>query len=215
MIYVSWCAFYEGVSDAAYFGILIPRIMEDIILDRGTGNATVPPDPAIRFGRGAIELVAQEACAGRDAFRLAFFHADTGGSGLASALPSRSDAYCARMHDFCSWPPVRCITITPRHETEAWILSDPAAVTAALGYTGLPASIGLPSNAREAERLNDPKSVLAEAMAQVRGRRRRPDVSQIFSAIAQRQSFAALRQAGSFIRFQDDLLAGLADLRCI
>jgi hypothetical protein len=111
--------------------------------------------------------------------------------------------------------PVRCITVAPRHETEAWILADPQAVTTALGYLGTPASIGLPANAHQAERLGDPKATLTQAMAHVRGRRRHLDIKQIVPAIAQRQSLARLRHAGSFAVFEAGLVAALADLGAI
>jgi hypothetical protein len=119
------------------------------------------------------------------------------------------------MHALCDWPIVRCITIAPRHETEAWVLADPQAVTAALGYLGSSVSIGLPGNATEAERLGDPKKVLAAAVNKVRGRRGDLNVKQIFPAIAQRQSLANLRHARSFVTFEARLKAALIDIGCI
>lgn len=215
MTYVSWAALYEGTTDQAYFELLIPRVMEDMIMRRGIRHSTVPPTPAVRLQRGAVERVAQEACSAKDAFHLVFIHADTGGRALESDMEERSVRYCEAMHAECDWPTVRCITISPRHETEAWILADPQAVTAALGYLGSPNSIGLPGDANQAERLGDPKAVLAEAMIQVRGRRRSPDVKQLFPAIAQRQALSKLRLARSFAAFEANLLAALADLGCI
>jgi hypothetical protein len=215
MTYVSWAAIYEGETDSAYFDILIPRMMEDIVMVRGTGQSNIPTAPAIRLRRGDVKAVAQQACKARDAFHLIFIHADTGGRNLEADLEGRSGAYCEAMQVLCNWPPVRCITISPRHETEAWVLADPQAVTSALGYRGQPASIGLPSSADQAERLGNPKAVLAGAVSKVRGRRRAFDVKQIFPAIAQRQSLANLRQAGSFGAFEASVLAALADLGCI
>jgi hypothetical protein len=195
MTYVSWAALYEGSTDQAYFELLIPRVMEEIILQRGIRHTTIPPAPAVRLKRGAVDSVAKEACATRDAFHLVFIHADTGGRAREASLDERSDYYCEAMHVLCSWPCVRCITIAPRHETEAWVLADPRAVTSALGYLGSPESIGLPGNAVQAERLGDPKAVLEAAVSQVRKRRRLFDAKQIFPAIAQRQSLVNLREA--------------------
>jgi hypothetical protein len=124
-------------------------------------------------------------------------------------------SYCEAMQALCNWPPVRCITIAPRHETEAWALADPQAVTSALGYLGPPDSIGLPSGANQAERLGDPKAVLAAAVTGVRGRRRPYDPKQILPAIAQRQSLATLRRAQSFAAFEIRLVEALADIGCI
>src|ERR1700722_15591805 len=135
---ISWAALYEGATDQAYFELLIPRLMADIIMVLGTRHSTIPPAPAVRLQRGPVENVAKEACAARDAFHVLFIHADTGGRALEARLEKRSVQYCEAVQTLCGWPPVRCVTISPRHETEAWILADPQAVTAALGYVGSP-----------------------------------------------------------------------------
>ncbi len=215
MTYLSWAALYEGAIDEAYFEVLIPRVMEAITLAHGIRNSIVPPTPAIILQRGTVAKVAQEACEARDAFHLVFIHADTGGRALEADLEARSVRYCEAMHAVCNWPPIRCITISPRHETEAWMLADPQAVTEALGYLGSPVSIGLPLDANRAERLGDPKAVLAAAMTSVRGRRRQVNVRQIVPAIAQRQSLAMLRRATSFVAFEASVQAALADLGSI
>jgi len=214
MIYLSWAVLFEGTSDEAYFEILIPRVMEDIVRLHGVRPAEIPPSPAVILRRGSVESVAKEACAAREAFHLVFIHADTGGRHLETGLNARSAAYCAAMQTRCDWPPSRYITITPRHETEAWSLADPPAVTDALGYRGSAASIGLPANAPRAAELVDPKTVLSQAVTRVRGPRRSFDVKQILPAIAQRQSLAALRQAPSFAGFETAVRAALADLGC-
>jgi hypothetical protein len=82
MTYVSWATFYEGPTDQAYFELLIPRVMEDIIMLHGIRHSTIPPAPAVRLRRGQVDEVAREACAARAAFYLVFIHADTGGRAL-------------------------------------------------------------------------------------------------------------------------------------
>src|SRR5580704_2959022 len=157
MTYVGWAALYEGPSDAAYFGVLLPRVMDELILTRGIRNSIVPALPAILLKRGDVVTVAIEACNAREAFHLVFVHADAGGRAVEQRLLQRSQAYCEAMHDECAWNPARCITIEPRHETESWVLCDPTAVTGALGFRGNAADIGLPKDAAEAEKLRDPK----------------------------------------------------------
>jgi hypothetical protein len=215
MTYVSWAALYEGPTDQSYFDLLLPRVMEDLILQRGTRNVTIPAVPAVRISRGSVEQVAAEACRARDAFHLVFIHADTGGRGLSAGLEYRSGAYCQAMHDLCEWPPDRCIRISPSHETEAWVLADPGAVTDALGYRGAAAEIGLPEDATQAERLVDPKAALENVMARVRGRRRSLDVQYIFPAIAQRQRLELLRRSRSFASFEAEVAQALVSLGCI
>jgi hypothetical protein len=213
--YVSWAALYEGSIDEAYLGQLIPRLMGEIVLNHGNKHVTIPPDAAVILQRKIVEVVAKQACAARDAFHIIFIHADTGGRGQETNLDLRSTQYCEAMYKLCYWPPLRCVAVSPRHETEAWMLADPHAVTEALGYHGAPNVIGLPADAAQAERLVDPKAVLAAAMAEVRGRRRSPEIRQIIPAIVQRQSFVHLRQSASFTAFEAAVRAALADLGAI
>lgn len=217
MRYISWAVLYEGPSDALYLDVLLPRVIRELIADEGSTLAEIPDAPAVQLGRYGreVDAVAKEACGARDAFEIVFIHADTGGRNLAQNLNSRSGAYCTAMHDRCGLPPERCVTINPRHETEAWLLADDAAVVAALGFRGTPASIGLPSDAREADRLPDPKRVLTQAIEMVAGRRRSQRMETIFPAIAQRQDVGRLRRSPSFKKFEDQLRACLRATGCI
>ena len=217
MTYLSWAALHEGGSDALYFGVLVPRLMEAIIASDGIGHSDIPSFPAVILGKSGrdVDLVAAEICENRDAFHMVFVHADVGGAGLAQGLEARSTAYCSRAHEICGWPVARCVTVMPRHETEAWVLADPNAVLSALGYRGAASDVGLPATAAEAETLPDPKATLRAAVRAVAGRRRSDSAAQLFGPIAQRQSLEALRASQSFRVFEASLRRCLANLGCI
>jgi hypothetical protein len=215
MTYVSWAALYEGSSDASYFGVLIPRLMDDLIMERGVRASTIPATPALVFRRADVLSVAAEAKDAKDAFHLAFIHADTGGRGLVEGLAERSTAYCEAMHAAFGLDPARCITVAPKHETEAWVLCDPEAVTDALGYRGKPVELGLPLTARAAEALVDPKATLRNAISIARGRRREDGASVLYPAIAQRQNLDRLRESPSFAAFEASVVAALSSLGSI
>jgi len=213
-MHLSWAVLYEGDTDAAYFNGLIPRLMEALAL-AGARLPTIPTEPAIRLRRAGPAEVAAEACGARDAFWLVFIHADTGGRALARDIAHRSTAYCDAMRELCGWQTDRCIVVTPNHETEAWVLADPEAVTSLLGYSGDPAALGLPANAAAAERLRDPKATLERAVSHVRGRRRTPQLSQIYPAVAQRQRLDTLRASASFRAFEDKVRQAMLGLGCL
>lgn len=218
MTYVSWAAFQEGNSDTLYFEVLLPRLMEEIVTVDGIRHSDIPAAPAIALGKRSrsVDDVAAELCEAKDVFVVAFIHADVGGRNLEGGIEARSLAYCRKAFELCEWPPSRCVTVTPRHETEAWVLADPEAVINALGYNGDPRVIGLPGDAKAAEELADPKATLEAVSRQVSGRRRKPaKVAQLYPAIAQRQSFVALRASESFRAFEARLRNCLADLGCI
>lgn len=217
MTYVSWATFHEGASDGFYFEVLLPRIIQEIITRDGTRNSEVPNVPALKLGlRGRdVEGVAQEICDAKDALHIVFVHADTGGRNLEKGLDERSIQYCRACHALCAFPVERCVIITPRHETEAWVLADGQAIASAFGYTGRIEDVGLPTSAIEAERLGDPKATLNAAIQIMTGRRRKGSIEQTFSAIAQRQSIEALRRSNSFREFEVNLRAALTSLGCI
>lgn len=217
MRYVSWAVFVEGPSDALYLHVLLPRVLRDLVDKEGDAPVEIPDTPAVTLGaRGrSVAEVAKEACAARDAYHIVFFHADTGGRGVEGSIVNRSEAYCEAMASTCGWPASRCVTITPRHEMEAWVLADGAAVVGSLGYRGRPSDVGLPSDARAAERLRDPKQVLKAAIETVADRRRAQGVHRLFPAIAQRQQLDLLRTSGSFRDFEQRLRVCLREMRCI
>jgi hypothetical protein len=217
MRYVSWAVFYEGPSDALYLDVLLPRVIRDLVAREAKFSVEIPDQPSVRLGAlgRSVEKVAKEGCSFRDAYDVVFIHADTGGRNLEQTLPNRANAYCAALAARCDWPSDRCITITPRHETEAWVLADGEAITKALGYNGSPEEVGLPSDARGAEKLGDPKQVLSDAAEQIAGRRRGQKIENIFPAVAQRQRLERLRRSSSFIEFEERLRVCLRALSCI
>lgn len=209
MKYIGWAVLYEGASDAAYFDVLLHRVMEDIVF-RGSKFPSIPTAPNIRLRRGSADSFAAEACAAQEAFHLVFVHADTGGRAQEANLGDRTTAYQEALARCCDWPAERCVIVTPRHETEAWVLADPEAICGALGFRGDPQAIGLPATAAEAERLIDPKAAIEQAISEVRrGRRDSGDASQIFAAVAQRQALERLRGSDSFRQFEARLQVGL------
>lgn len=213
MTYLCWAAMYEGNSDADYFNVLIPRLMEEIALS-GHRTPTIPLSPAVPIGRNSVEISAKYICENASAFHIVFIHADTGGRGLEENIYGHSCAYCDAISEMCNFDRDRCVVIAPRHETEAWILGDANAVVQSLGYTGPPENLGLPPNPAAAERLTDPKAVFNSAVNQVRGRQARRRAHPGYAAVAQRQDFGSLRQMPSFREFEDRLTVAMRSLGC-
>lgn len=215
MTYVSWGVVYEGSTDQAYFDVLIPRLMEDLIAAAPKRNTVVPAVPAVRLARGSVEDVAKRVCEEGEAYHLIFIHADTGGRALEATAVETARAYREALLAECGWPAERCVIISPRHETEAWLLADPQAIADVLGYRGNLERLSLPDDAQAAERVVDPKAVLRNATDIIRGRRRPMNSSQIFPAVAQRQRFDLLRRSQSFRDYETQVSAALRSLDCI
>lgn len=214
MSYLAWALFTEGATDKSYFEVLLPRVIDSILRNEGTRPVDIPEVPALTIGQSdrSIDAVAKEVCSGEEAFHLLFIHADTGGAGLEGGLANRTTAYVDRIFELCGFVRERAVIVTPRKETEAWVLADPDAVKAVLGYSGSPRDLGLPETARQAERIADPKAALERAIREVRGRRNTRSGAIALAAFAQRQSLVTLRGALSFQAFEANLRDGLRSL---
>ena len=214
MTYVAFAVYYEGSTDRSYFNVLLPKIMQELVLQHGVRHSTIPEGPVLDLARGSVDDVAVAFCKEKQAVHLLFVHADTGGRNLERDMHGRAGAYCERVHALCGWPPERCVMITPRHETEAWALADAQAIADALGYRGNLSALKLPADGREAERLRDPKAELTRVIEQVRGRRN-ANPHALMSAVAQAQSLERLRTAPTFQVFETHLWRALHSLGCL
>lgn len=216
-MYLAWAAFYEGGTDAMYFDVLIPRLLEDILAADGIRPVDVPSSPAVKIGLETREVnaVAAEICGNREAFHLLFIHADTGGRALQAGIANRREAFAQAAVALCEWPINRTALLSPRHETEAWALADGEAVCRALGFNGRPAELGLPRTPAAAERLQDPKAKLDEAARIVSARGYRNGAAKLLPLIAQEQQIATLRNCPSFQDFEASLRDSLASLGCL
>lgn len=212
MIYVAWSVLYEGESDRRYFDVLIPRIIESILLERGRTSFAVPDAPAMSFKRGSNELIAQQICDSSDAFYLVFVHSDTGGRAQEAGIQDRGGDVGRLAFELCGFEQERVVLVAPRHEMESWALADPHAVCSTLGYRGDFRDLALPSNAQAAEALGDPKAVLESAMRLTRGRRRPISADRLLPVIAQEQDLRVLQGSQSFRNFYEAVYAALKSL---
>ena len=210
-MFVSWASIYEGSSDATYFGTLIPRVINDILLARARRPVDVASFPSLEFGaRGkSLEEIAREICEGQEAFHLLFSHADTGGRSQEVSAVDRAMAYARAASDLCGFETEKCFPILPRKEMESWALADSGAVSTALGYKGNPSDLGLPTSAQAAERLPDPKLTLHQAISSVKKRVRPRDSARLLASVAQIQSLSVLRGCRSFGEFEASLIGRL------
>ena len=216
-MYLAWAVFYEGFTDAAYFDILLPKILDEVLAEKGTRPVQVPALPTVYLGRRGRQVgtVAEEICREREAFHLLFLHADTGGRAMEENMTTRREAFAEAAEQLCGWRVDRTALLSPRHETEAWALADGEAVCRALGFLGAPEELGLPPTAAAAEQIIDPKKKLNDVARSVSERAYRGGATKLLPLIAQEQSINTLRGCSSFLQFEQSLERCLISLGCL
>lgn len=213
-MYLSWAAYYEGRTDSAYFNVLIPRLLEDILVDEGVRPYDVGTAPSVEFGMNnrAFDAAASEICRRLAEFHILFVHADYGGRALQQTIAQRREALIQAAAFECHFDESTAVLLSPKQELESWAIADGLAVQAAFGVTALPDGL-IPASPQQAELLADPKSLLGEISRYVG--RRRHDGNGILVRIAQEQRFSELRKAASFRDFEGSLKAALRHIGCI
>jgi len=200
-MYLSWSAFYEGATDAQYFNIIIPRLLDDIIRTSGRRPCDVGEFPAVEFGvvDRSFDKVAEEICARKNEFHIIFVHADLGGRGLAADVALRREQLILQAQSICGFDPQIAVMLSPKKELEAWALADLAAIKAALGVNTIPDDL-MPATPSAAEKLPNPKANLNAIVKSATNKR--SSARNILVRIAQEQSIDELRRAPSFEEFE-------------
>ncbi|CAM8663968.1 MULTISPECIES: hypothetical protein [Sphingobium] len=203
-MYLSWSAFYEGKSDAQYFNVIIPRLLDDIIRISGKRPCDIGEFPALEFGIGdrSFDKVAAEICQRKNEFHIIFVHADLGGRGLAANVAQRREQLIQKAQEICDFNAQIAVMLSPEKEVEAWALADLTAIKAALGVNEISHHL-VPDTPLAAERLLDPKASLEAIIRSVTNRR--STARNILVRIAQEQSIDQLRRANSFKMFEVSL----------
>lgn len=207
-MFVTWASVYEGSTDASYFDILLPRVLNDILLQHGSRPVGVADFPAVRLGERGREIakIATEICENRDAFALLFIHADMGGREQEKTALERALSHANAANELCGFQiEENAQAILPKKEMEAWALTDGDAICNALGFTGDRSSLNLPIQPVHAESVPDPKAAMLHILKSVKRKVRPSDPARLLASIAQIQSLDRLRLCPSYTEFENGL----------
>lgn len=187
MTYVSWAMYAEGSTDAEYLGVIIPRLIADILTGADGPIPIIPDMPAFKLDDPTrrFDLISKSLCSGREAFHLLFVHGDTGGRGLAARIEDRTCALCRLVEDLCGFPRDRCIVVAPNREIEAWTLADLDAIRQSFGLPQNMRIDSVPALPRQVENLEDPKRSCSEVLDAIYPGRRRTGKRWPYEVIAQ------------------------------
>lgn len=213
-MYISWAIFVEGQNDVDYFGVLLPRVIESIVMTTTGPVAVIPESPSAVFGirNRDFESACSSICEAKESFHLLFVHSDTGGRALEAQIALRTTALCQMLEARCNIPNESCICVTPRHETEAWGLADQNAIRLAFGLRDNFAFSELPDNPADVELIVDPKLTSSQITDRLSFGRRNSNRHFPYASIAQHQDLSTLRRLPSFMDFEIRLRRSLTHL---
>ncbi|MCA9996354.1 MAG: DUF4276 family protein [Anaerolineales bacterium] len=219
-------AFYgEGASDEKFLPPLIQRTVEQIILQH-KGYAEVLP-PAILDGQKIrsqhsdqmqrIIRASQEA----HGFHLLVIHADADSANTQKAYDERIkpgiEAVNALAH---SQEPVcsSLLPIIPVRMVEAWMLADLHAFQQVVGTNLTYADLKLPQHPQQVELLQEPKTILQQAVTLALSRRsgrRLIPLDTIYEPLARQISLERLARIPAYVEFQQGIVRALQRLHII
>lgn len=216
MTYLSWAMYVEGPTDAAYLGVIIPRLMGHLLMNSRGRLATVPDNAVEVFGdatgRRNLDEVAKAICRANSAFYLLFVHGDRGGRALADQLHFRTCALCKGVNKQCNFRFDRCVVVSPNKEIESWTLADSDAIRSTFGLSKYADLGDVPGKPSQVESIHDPKLVTSTLLADISAGRRRRTARWPYESIAQVQDIEKLLEVPSFSEFAEGLKRALGSL---
>lgn len=216
MRYLELALFAEGPTDDRFLSLVLRRTTEDLCRKCASSSVEVGEVLLLRSPNKNLDLankILEAARKAEGAYNILFIHTDGAGD-PDSAYAQRVKPAKERIATELARQDKRTVGVVPVREMEAWTLVDGDALRGAFGTELDDSALGIPENAREVERILDPKQALNDAYNRVLGnsRRRKGKVEQFFDAIGERVQLDRLRQVSAFQRLEQDLSNALGEL---
>jgi hypothetical protein len=214
MRYLELALFAEGPTDYRFLSPILRRVTEDICCQYAKQSVEVreeflqlkTPQKERDADRAQRILAAARQYCHR--YVMLFIHSDSDGNWKRALKERIEPAMLLLNQDTVTQ---QTIAVIPVRETEAWALVDGDALRALFGVKMTNQQLGIPSKAREVEKLIDPKLVLESATAKAVGSRR-GKAAAFLESISEKIELACLRQVPAFNRFENELKNALASL---
>ncbi len=215
-------AFYaEGTTDIRFLSKIILRTTEEIILNRSQSIISVlEPFPIeVKKTGDRIQEIRQVA-AKAYGYNILIIHADADYEIDEKAFKERinpgfESVKLDKTEEFCK----DLVAIVPVQMTEAWMLADKETLKEELGTQKNNRELGLNFPLKQLEKIADPKSKIQEIMRiafkDLPTRKRRMQISSLYSPLGQQVSLEILEQLPSYLKFKADLTNVLIKLNFI
>ncbi len=215
-------AFYaEGTTDIRFLSKIILRTTEEIILNRSQSIISVlEPFPIEVQKTGDRIQEIRQAAAKAYGYNILIIHADADYEVNEKAFQERinpgfESVKLDKTEEFCK----DLVAIVPIQMTEAWMLADKETLKEELGTQKNNRELGLNFPLKQLEKIADPKSKIQEIMRiafkDLPTRKRRMQISSLYSPLGQQVSLEILEQLPSYLKFKADLTNVLIKLNFI
>ncbi len=211
--YLTLALYAGGPSDHEFLQPVIQRVVFQCANSKTQESVEVADQfirPEAVDANGRVDKIDGMFAPALSALSLLFIHADGAGD-AASAFRNNIDPAMQRLLARRPGGDTAFVGIVPVRETEAWAISDAEAVRNVLGVSWSPVEIGFPATPLEAEKIQDPKSMLRMAQQKAVGVRKKR-LPPIMGLLGEKVSLDRLRQMPSFCRFEGDLERALEQL---
>lgn len=206
----------EGSTDQRFLAPVLGRLVSAVLTDHGRYPVVVGPVTDVATGVMRDRAGALSRAVGRaeGSLDVLFVHADGAGD-PADVRDTVVDPLIQRVTSDHGDAAPACVPVIPVREMEAWAIADPMALAALLRSTLDADALGLPTDARTCESVDDPKAALVQAVARARSRTRRRRASIPYEPLGERVDLARLERLPAFRAVRGVLVGALTELRIL
>jgi hypothetical protein len=205
----------EGTTDLRFLGNIIQKTFENIALDCQTEIEVYQPESLKKEGATFVEQVTR-LVSKYHYFHIICIHADSDSNSIANRMRCNFNPAFREVELLPAPACKNLVAIIPVHMTEAWMLADIDLLKIKMGSTLTNEELGLPAHSNLIESLRNPKRVISEALRigqETHPRRRKKlNISNLYSPISQELTLARLNQLPSFRTFVENARIAMAKL---
>jgi hypothetical protein len=208
----------EGTTDIRFLSKVILRTTEQIILNRSPSIISVlEPFPIEVDKTGDRVQEIRQAASKATGYNILIIHADADDKTDEKAFKERINPGFKSVQqdeneEFCK----NLVAIVPVQMTEAWMVADKEALKEELGTQKNNQELGLTFPLKQVEKIADPKSKIQEIIRiALPARRRKLQISSLYSPLGQQVSLDILEQLPSYLKFKKNLTNALIKLNYI
>lgn len=205
----------EGTTDIRFLENIIRKSFEKVAIDCNTEIEVYQPEYLRKDVNGFVNQISDLAKK-YSFFHVICVHCDSDSPDMENVIQNSIkpafDAVNEMEGDVCK----NLIAIIPVQMTEAWMLADINLLKSKIGTNKSDNELGLPTKISNIENISDPKETIVEALRIAQQdkskRRKKLNISQLYSPISQELSIERLENLPSFRVFLNNVRHSLIKL---
>ena len=205
----------EGTTDIRFLGNVIQKTFENVVLRCNTEIDVYQPEFLKKEGTGFVNQIVSLTIK-YSYFHVICIHCDSDSPTIDKRMQFNIDPAFSAVEDIEGNVCKNLVAVIPVQMTEAWMLADTKLLKEKIGTDKSDSELALPTKANQIESISDSKATIGNALriaqSEQSRRRKKLQISDLYSPVSQELTIEKLQQLSSYNNFEQNVLAAIKKL---